>query len=248
MRQTEFADIRNLEHQLMTLESKALPLFDKTLADENIDARRRSICAYSRFKTLLKVLSIKYTLGYDLESVCHECEKLIEALSYLLDNLQHPLDEDFDQYTLIVWSLSCAYLFNVDVGQDLIGKLPFSNKDMIFDRLVHCFDRSHIPTSESLFPKFYGPVLEALGQYDDEKRDELINAFLDGYLKGLKRYDAFWSDSHKEKDPRYYRHFGYWVFELAALAIDSGWDDSAFRDHPVYPSDLVDWKRSQLKG
>jgi len=248
MRQTDFADTRNLEHQLTTLESKALPLFEKTLADESIDARRRGICSYSRFKTLIKVLSIKYTLGYDVESVSIECEKLIEAMDYLLDNLQHPLDDDFDQYTLIIWSLSCAFLLNVDIGQDLIKKLPYVHKDAIVDRLIHCFDRSHIPTSEVLFPKFYKPVLNALGQYDDEKRSELINAFLAGYLKGLDQYDAFWANSHKEKDPRYYRHFGYWSFELAALSVDAGWDNTSFRDHPLYPNDLVDWKRSHLKG
>ncbi len=245
IRQIGFAEIGVLERQLVTLESKALPLFENTLANNDIDARRRSICSYSRFKTQLKVLSIKYTLGHDLKLVQLECEKLIEFLDYLLDNLEQPLDVDFDQYELIVWALSCGSLFNVEFSKDLISKLPYSQQDMLIDRLIHCFNRAHIPTQKILFPRVHKPLCEALGRYDTNEFHELITSFLNNYFTGLSYYDAFWCDSLKEKDPRYYRHFGYWVFELGALVADiDWWDDSGFRDHPLYPKDLVDWKRA----
>lgn len=246
IRQSEFSDADKLDDYLQRLEKKGLPLFESTLLQDNLDNRRRSLTSYSRFKTQLQVVFLRYTLGYSLDSIQAECKKTIEYLDYHLDSRVSDLDAGFDQYILIVWALASSYLFDVSISQDLINKTPFVGRDMLVDRLVSCFDPTHMPTSNLFFPKVYSPLQKALGEYDNQTRNCLIDDFLSGYLTGLRDYEAFWSNSHKEQDPRYYRHFGYWVFELGALVADiDWWDDSGFRDHPLYPKDLVDWKRAR---
>lgn len=244
IRQTEFADKSKLDDYLRRLEDKGLPLFEKTLAQVDLDPRRKSITSYSRFTTQLEVIFLKYTLGHEIDLIKVECQKVADYLDYHLGCRNQPLAPNFGSYMLIVWALSTCYLFNVEWKDGLTQKIPFSGQDGLIDRLINCFDRSHIPTSDILFPNIYRPLLAALGQYQDDSRNNLLTGFLSDYLSGLKHYDAAWHDSHKEKDPRYYRHFGYWVFELGALVVDiDSWDDSEFREHPLYPKDLVDWRR-----
>jgi len=247
MRQTNFSNESKLTDYLQRLEGKALPLFDSTLLRIDLDDRRRSLTSYSRFKTQLQVIFIKYSLGYDLDSVQDECTKMVDYLEYNLSTRLVPLDVEFNQYILIVWALSLAYLFKVEMSNKVLEEIPFSDKDMLVSRLVCCFDDNHTPVLNTLFPSVYKPLMEALGVYETNSRDELITVFMNGYFTGLRKYDAFWYESHKEEDSRYYRHFGYWVPELAALIVDIDWDDSSVRNHPLYPNDLVDWTRSKLK-
>ncbi|GGX75968.1 PoNe immunity protein domain-containing protein [Saccharospirillum salsuginis] len=244
-RQTEFADAHKLEDYLVRLETKGMPRFNSTLNRADIDERRRDISSYSRFKTQLQIVFLKYTLGYRIEDVAVECQQMLEFFEYHLNHQRSPFDMDFSQYILSVWALSAGFLFNANPSDDLLKKIPFSGRDMLVDRLLHCFNRAHAPTQEVLFPRVYGSLLQALGQYDTEPRNTLISRFLSGYFDGLKHYEAFWSESHLEADPRYYRHFGYWVFELGTLVIDARWDDYEFKGSPIYPKQLVDWKRTQ---
>lgn len=245
VRQTRYANAELMKEMLNDLESTAMPMYENTLSNSNIDAKRRSLCTYSRFGTQIEIISLKYTLGHELDLIQPDCELLAVYLENHLDARVNPLDRGFGQYSLIMWGLSLCYLFNIDLSDELIDKVPFLGQDMLLDRLIHCFRRSHYPTHEIIFfVSLYEPLLGALGSYEKEERNMLFLSYLNGYLKGLKYYDASWFDSHKESDPSRFYHFGYWAFELAALVVDINWDDSELRDNPLYPKDLVDWKRA----
>jgi hypothetical protein len=130
----------------------------------------------------------------------------------------------------------------------LIVEIKYATgKDWLIDRLIAASIPGHpIAVGQLAFPEVYKPLAAALS-YDQttEERNKKIQLFLKSYYPLLKKYNVTWHDSHKEPDPEYCYHFGYWIFELGALAADIGWDDSAFHDHPMYPKDLVDWKFSQ---
>ncbi|MBL0743195.1 PoNe immunity protein domain-containing protein [Chryseolinea lacunae] len=53
-----------------------------------------------------------------------------------------------------------------------------------------------------------------------------------------------WHESHTSA---HYNYFGYWSFESAAITIVLKLDDSAYRDNPYYPKDLVDYARRKQK-
>ncbi len=245
IRQTEFAEAEKLADLLLWMETKALPTFNETLDRDDIDDRRRSLSSFSRFKTQIKVVFLKYTLGHSLDAIRGECQKTLDYLEYHLNSRVRPLEMDFNQYILIVWTLSTCYLFDISIRKELLAKLPFSGQDLLLDRLINCFDRGHVPTMKVAFPKVYESLCNALGKYEHDVRNSLLANFLSNYLPSLTEYEAFWYESHREENPSYFHHFGYWVFELGALAVDIGWDDSEFRNHPLYPKDLVDWRRSR---
>ena len=54
---------------------------------------------------------------------------------------------------------------------------------------------------------------------------------------------TYWHDSHIDDV-----HFGYWCLEAALVTVLWNVDDSSYRDHPHYPSDLVDWYRAHPNG
>jgi len=245
MRQTEYTNSEMLEDLLTWMESRAIPRFDSTLQRQDIDGRRRSLSSYSRYKTQLKIVFAKYTAGYDLNRIQADCEKMVEYFEYHLDHRVRPLDMDFDQYVLMVWTLSVSYLFNISIQDELLEKVPFLGKDMLLDRLVCCFDSRHVPSQVVAFPKVYQPLCSALGQYNESTRNAKLNTFLTNYFNGLEDKDASWFKSHLETDQNYYQHFGYWVFELSALSIHAGWDDSDYKSSPIYPKVLADWKRNK---
>lgn len=242
IRQTVYSESSMLNGYRKFLEDEALPTFEETLSNPHLDDRRRDLTSFSRYKLQLELTIIKYTLGFDLTVVNHEFSKTIEFLGVSLEVQQNEMETDIDQYILVVWTLSLASLFNTDIS-GIRQKLPYLGRDLIIDRLYFSLINQKIPSLDRLFPKLYDPIYTAIGEYKESKRTELIQRFLNGYFDGLKEYEAAWLNGHKEKDPEYYSHFGYWVFELAALVEILDWDDSTFRDHPLYPKDLVDWSR-----
>ena len=56
---------------------------------------------------------------------------------------------------------------------------------------------------------------------------------------------ASWHDSHlKANEQEGGAYVGYWAIEAAAATFLLGLDDSSYRDHLLYPKDLIDFARS----
>ena len=54
---------------------------------------------------------------------------------------------------------------------------------------------------------------------------------------------ASWHNSHFDMREEGGAYFGYWAIEAAAAVYLLELDDRSFRDHIVYPKDLVDYAR-----
>jgi hypothetical protein len=67
-------------------------------------------------------------------------------------------------------------------------------------------------------------------------RSARLKYFVENWYKEMKKGDVAWVDNHKSKFDIY---FGYWCFEAAGVAKMLDIDDSALKDHPHYPYDLV---------
>jgi len=243
-RQTEFSTEELLGDNRQWLDSSVIPELLETLSNNRLPERQKNIASYSLFKKQLELTILEYTLGEDIRNVSDSCERTVDYLSDHLNIRSQKFERRYSQYILFVWLLSLCFLCRVDPKKKL-KKIPFLGEDQVLDRLVFCFDRETTPVQESLFPKVFEPLCSALAEHEDTERNKLVLSFLDGYLPSAKKYDAFWYDSHIETDPNYYCHFGYWAFELAALSQDiEWWGDNEYREHPLYPKDLVDWKHS----
>jgi len=243
MRQVEFSSEEQLADYLDFLETVAIPTLNEDLSVDGLEYKKKNMVSFSRYQNQLESSILKYTLGYELESVSEACLKCIEYLEYYTSVTKDELDAIPELYLYIVWTLALASLFDLDIGE-LKGRVPFVGKDMLIDRLYYSFDPRSDPSRSILFQKLNKDLCLAIGSYDDNDRLGHIDTYLSNYFGALKQYEVSWFDSHKETDPDYFTHFGYWVFELAALVKMLNWDDSEISDHPLYPRELVDWHRN----
>jgi len=215
------------------------------------DSTHRKRLTRNVFYDGLKGIIACYTLGFDIDVMAQRFDALLEDMRRLFaEELTLANDGILEQYINCLWLISFCYFFDAPKSdvQAIADRNPFTGKDQLIDRLLITAKNENLPLSDHLvYPKVYQPLVDLLPlTLSKEDRDKAINSFLDGYLNSLKGYDVTWLGSHKEREATYYRHVGYWQFELAALVTDIGWDDSAFREHTLYPADLVDWKRSTI--
>jgi len=216
---------------------------------EEIPDQHRDILHLGLIGKDYDILNSTYTFGLPVDSMRETAANLIEDHIAYVEGSSNSLAPSniLEQYIECTWVLSFAYFFKADKADvaKIIEHIPYTGKDKLIDRLIAMSIPDHSVSQEIVFPDVYKPLCDAMGVYEKEGRDILVNLFLTNYYPSLKKYDVTWYDSHKEKDPEYNFHTGYWVFELAALVVAIDWDDAAFRDNLYYPKDLVDWKRER---
>ena len=89
----------------------------------------------------------------------------------------------------------------------------------------------------------YRDLINTMYRDTDEESLADFERYLKNWYKSLAK--APWHDSHLNiEDDSCAGYFGYWAIEAAALAYLLEFDDSTFRDHLVYPKDLVDFARA----
>ncbi len=150
--------------------------------------------------------------------------------------------ERLDQYMLEPYEyflkvLSLAYL--LEIADEHFKKLvAILDRDNIADKLYECIIQARIPDRKQSKKVdvfiIYKKLCEACDETDKTKAESLIKTFLEKifYHKHMVLYN-----SHKTSRVDIYR--GYWSFEAAAVVKIYSLDDSSFKDHPYYPSDLV---------
>ncbi len=184
------------------------------------------------------------------------------SLNYMLYTIaQYSAGEDIEniketykttlQYSERVWKENSSYvdcLWLVALGV-LLG---VSEKEITV--------LNHIVEKCNKEDKLIGFLMEHMGKEEHKSKDyfmpmpyEILNEYLEGIQRDAelaKMYlanswynahsDMAWYDSHKDKSNTYY---GYWSFEVGAIAKILNLDDSSLKDVPYYPYDLVHYKK-----
>jgi len=225
------------------------------LASGKIKKDRIPWVEYNIFTSSLEVLIAKYSMGVNCDELTCDANNVIS----LMEKYYNPLitkvnsgsehkDVFLDQYRVesygkMLQVLSLAYLLNVSDAdfQILVGIIDRDNiSDNLYEfiieaRLSRCTQKreEEYDKDKSVVLKVYKRLREATKEDDKEKASQLVKGYIekDFYHKHCGFYQ-----SHKSKFDIY---FGYWSFEAAAVVRIRGLDDSSFRDHPYYPSDLV---------
>jgi len=222
--------------------------FKETLSKE-LNEKHKARVLSNLADTNLQILLAEYSNGSSIAALESEGWLFHESLLNSISSSENLApDNILEQYIECTWILSFAYFFNADKSdvEKIIQHIPYTGKDKLIDRLIAAIIPDHPVSQDIAFPDVYKPICDAMAVYDKDARNLLVQLFLKKYYPSLKKHDVTWYDSHKEKDPEYNFYTGYWVFELAAIAVMCGWDDSDFRDNLYYPKDLADWKREQL--
>lgn len=248
IRQTGYKSSDFLQDLRSWIENEAIPKWEQFLFS-GLGERRNRITLTSKSNMYLDLTILKYTLGTPIKEIqvaFSYCLNSYLSLCEIVDSIAP--DENLEQYIKSVQILSFCYFFKVpkeDV-KVIADHIPFSGKDRLTDFLIKASIPDYeVTASKLVFPDIYQPLMDSLSLLHEPKSyDQKIQQFLEDYYPGLKKHDVTWYDSHKEEDPEYCFHFGYWIFEAAALMVFTHCDDSPFRDHPFYPTDLVDWRKT----
>ena len=249
MRQTTFKEQDHFERHT-TWAEKAHEKFLRKLT-ESLTERHRASLLRGLITASQSSVILGYTLGNAISQIQSNAKQLIDDVLLYINETDANLTKEkgLEWYINCLWYLSFCYFFDIskDKVQTLADHISLTGKDMLIDRLIAASIPDHpIAIGKLAFPEVYKPLADALSlDQPQTERNEKILLFLKNYYPLLKKYDVTWHDSHKEEDPEYCYHFGYWIFELGALVASIGWDDTAFRNHEFYPKDLVDWKFAQ---
>jgi hypothetical protein len=220
--------------------------------DQSLKAKRSTLWAVATH--LLEILILDYTAGHPINELSEQLPAVIEAFNTFIPfdnprpNEAHTLEiTQQEAYVYVLWLLSLCKLLGHD---ELIGKVmswlngnaEFNRgRDTIFERIVEKLTGdTQDPGRYALHPDAYRPLGRAILAEDPAERPALVKEFVENWYKNMK--PCYWYGTHTDKEGSSY--FGYWCFEAALVTYLWDIDDTSYRDHLVYPKDLIDFARS----
>jgi hypothetical protein len=228
----------------------------KILVTEELTPKAQKSFRWSICSEGLELLILHYTGGRPIEELRAQLPQVIEDFDIYIANERSPRSENppravadtleitqVEAFVYVFWLLALCKLLKHD---EFIPKVmswvdktyEFNRgRDILFENVVQALTGNHVPSDSVLFhPNPYRPLARATF-YPQEERAALVKDFVESWYKGMK--PTYWYGSHKDGI-----YFGYWCFEAALVTVLFDIDDSSYRDHLVYPRDLVDWYRA----
>ena len=211
--------------------------------------------AYGMADTRTDFLSLQYTAGIpidklrgDLDQIVADWERYADALRKF--NKQPDLWAfDFSDRVEYNQAMQLVGITILLKREDLLPRVAalcdaFKGDDAIYDALLFPYLPNR-PSPEGFFHADpYNIVIDAIDEEDPKKQADLMKKAVKRWYTANK--DQPFHDTHKQiDDDGSGGYFGYWCFELAALTVILGIDDSSFRDDITYPKDLADYARQK---
>ena len=166
-----------------------------------------------------------------------------------------PIDVELEvstSYLELLRLLSLGVLFREDAQLLRIAKLIHSlrREDTIVEELLMPFVPDSYEMNEFYHVALYDDLMGAAWN-EGEKSAQFMNKFLHSWYKYFE--GAHWHNAHLrfgdiEDSPDLSNYYGYFAWEAAAMVYLYDLDDSAYRNHVLYPKDLVDWAFKQGKA
>jgi hypothetical protein len=223
------------------------------------EAERKYLTAMLQAMAYHKRFLLEYTGGKSVVALRDDFPLLIDALEHetLLhraakdDSGMPPLRfgeiGDYEQ-TMQVISL-CHLLHRTDLLPRIADMFdPFYRaQDTLYEDLLAYGMDDRYDVDKWFHDKPYRLLINSFYRDTEEESIDDIKAYLDAWYPAMK--DAPGHDSHltaNEEEGGSY--VGYWAIEAAAATFLLELDDSSYRDHLLYPKDLVDFARSFQAG
>ncbi len=203
---------------------------------------------------LLELLILDYTAGRPISELGNQVPEVIQAFDEFIpfDNPApaeaHTLEiTQQEAYVFVLWLLALCKLLGHDelvsnVMQWIDANAEFNRgRDGLFEAIVEKLTGAKIPVERVLLhPDAYRPLAKATVA-DSADRPALVKEFVENWYKNMK--PCYWYGTHTDGEGSSY--FGYWCFEAALVTYLWDIDDTSYRDHLVYPKDLVDYARAR---
>ena len=225
-----------------TFFSEKLSYVDKVIDTRNEKLReslkRPQILLHANFRDRYEQIFVGYSLGESPDRLAARFPVVIDAYEAYILNPKHEATDiaALDDYVVSLWLVSFAILFRVEdsLWQRLLSCIGNEGRDVLLEALAATRSPNRAKADGLLHPKIFQPLTEAIG-VEGDKRGDLVKEYLASWYSALR--NAYWIGTHVRPDGAGF--FGYWAMEVAGIVKAFGMDDSAFRDMPYYPRDLV---------
>jgi hypothetical protein len=152
---------------------------------------------------------------------------------------------EIDDYERAMQLIGLCYLLH---RRDLLPRLAamldgaFAGTDTLYEDLLAFELEGRFEVDEWYHDVPYRDIINSFYRDTSEESVVDIEKYLKIWYKSMKK--APWHDSHLNmSEEGCGAYFGYWAIEAAAAVYLLNMDDRSFRDHIVYPKDLVDYAR-----
>ncbi|MBW3510660.1 PoNe immunity protein domain-containing protein [Janthinobacterium sp. NKUCC06_STL] len=153
--------------------------------------------------------------------------------------------QEIDDFERIIQLVGLAILLHqrelIPRIHSLISNSVYDRKDAMYEELIG-HDLPDRPFLDAWYHQLpYLHLLNATDEEDSEAKIAKMEQYLKVWYASMK--NAGWHDSHLDVREDGGAYFGYWAIEAAAIVYLYNIKDSSFRNHIVYPKDLVDFAR-----
>ncbi|MDN7866198.1 DUF1911 domain-containing protein [Burkholderia multivorans] len=196
---------------------------------------------------------LQYTGGGDLNMLRAELDKVISSLESYTDakraaekDMTYPplMFGEIEEYEAAIQLISLCHLLH---RRDLLPRLAammdpsYRGQDTLYEDLL-AYGMDGRVDVDKWFHEPYRDVINSFYSDTDEVAVSLLAPYLDGWYPAMRA--ASWHDSHLKANPNDSgAYVGYWAIEAAAATFLLELDDTSYRDHMLYPKDLVDFAR-----
>jgi hypothetical protein len=227
---------------------------DHIPANAGSDVFGRALASANVANQIFYLFVLRYTGGESLDDLRGDLSGVVEAFKQNADcerkyaNDPHfpPLRfAEIDDYERAMQLIGLCYLLH---RRDLLPSLAamldgaFAGKDTLYEDLFAFELKGRYEVDEWYHDEPYRNIINSF--YRDTSVESIadIEQYLKIWYKSMKK--APWHDSHLDMTEEGGAYFGYWAIEAAAAVYLLELDDRSFRDHIVYPKDLVDYARN----
>ncbi|WP_035818205.1 PoNe immunity protein domain-containing protein [Janthinobacterium sp. RA13] len=230
------------------------PGYLQTLHASDTDPLGRSLIAEAIADGTFRNHMLRYTAGESLDVLRENLTEVIKVheqstkyvREYQHDSAFPPLRfAEIDDYERAMQLIGLCYLLH---RRDLLPRLAamldgaFAGKDTLYEDLFAYELKDRYEVDEWYHDAPYRNIINSFYRDTAEESIRDIEAYLKAWYKSMKK--APWHDSHLSMNAEGCgAYFGYWAIEAAAAVYLLELDDRSFRDHIVYPKDLLDYAR-----
>jgi len=228
---------------------------EKGLAEEVLTPSAISSFRWHIASVKLEVLLLHYTAGRPVAELREQLPAVIVAFDAFIPldnpnpNEAHTLEiTQLEAYVYVMWLLAlCRLLGHERLIPTVMGWIDRNaefnrGRDGLFESVVEKLTGSRYQTERVLLhPGPYRPLAKASAP-DAADRPALVKEFVENWYKHMK--ECYWAGTHTDREGSSY--FGYWCLEAALVTFLWDIDDTSYRDHLVYPKDLVAYAREHF--
>lgn len=231
------------------------PSYLRSLSRQDFDSEDRSGVADAYADDTFTNYMLRYTAGESIHALRGDLEQVIaafeQATHYVREHEKNPIFPplrfiEIDEYERVLQMIGLCYLLH---RRDLLPRLiamfdpAAADQDTLYEDMLAFGLEGRFDVDRWYHDAPYRDLINTMYRDTDEESLADFERYLKNWYKSLVR--APWHDSHLNiEDDSCAGYFGYWAIEAAALAYLLKFDDSTFREHLVYPKDLVDFARA----